>query len=109
MGAELIVVNGPLAGTRYPLEKAEILVGRAPNSNVVLSEPDVSWRHCHIRQQGNRFSVADLRSSAGTYINGMRSAERWLEDRDQIGVGKTILMFRSTHAVAEQPGATGIE
>lgn len=109
MGAELIVVNGPLAGTRYPLDKAEILVGRAPNSNVVLSEPDVAWRHCHIRQQGNRFSVADLRSSAGTYINGMRSAERWLEDRDQIGVGKTILMFRSTDALAEEPGAAGVE
>jgi len=28
-------------------------------------------------------------------VNGVRSAERWLEDRDQIGIGKTILMFRS--------------
>ncbi|MGI8958653.1 MAG: sigma 54-interacting transcriptional regulator [Bryobacteraceae bacterium] len=101
MGAELIVVNGPLAGTRYPLDKEEILLGRAPNSNVVLSEPDVAWRHCHIRQHGDRFTIADLRSSAGTYVNGMRSAERWLEDRDQIGVGKTILMFRFGDAVAE--------
>ena len=99
MGAELIVVNGPLAGTRYPLDKGEILLGRAPNSNVVLSEPDVAWRHCHIRQHGNRFTIADLRSSAGTYVNGMRSAERWLEDRDQIGIGKTILMFRSSDAL----------
>jgi two-component system response regulator HydG len=102
MGAELIVVNGPLAGTRYPLNKGEILLGRAPNSNVVLSESDVAWRHCQIRQHGNRFTIADLRSSAGTYVNGMRSAERWLEDRDQIGVGKTILMFRSSDAVAEE-------
>ncbi len=39
--------------------------------------------------------MTDLRSSSGTYVNGMRSAERWLEDRDQIGVGKTILMLRS--------------
>jgi two-component system, NtrC family, response regulator HydG len=109
MGAELIIVNGPLAGTRYPLDDVEILIGRAPNSDVVLSEPDVAWRHCHIRQQGNRFSIADLRSSAGTYVNGMRSAERWLEDRDQIGVGKTILMFRSTDAIAEEPGVAAAE
>jgi two-component system response regulator HydG len=98
MTAELIVVNGPLAGTRYPLDRGEILVGRAPNSAVVLSEPDVAWRHCQIRQQGSRFSIADLRSSTGTYVNGMRSAERWLEDHDQIGVGKTVLMFRSGEA-----------
>jgi two-component system, NtrC family, response regulator HydG len=103
MSAELIVVNGPLAGTRYSLDKGEILLGRAPNSSVVLSEPDVAWRHCQIRQHGDRFTIADLRSSAGTYVNGMRSAERWLEDRDQIGVGKTILMFRSNDAVAEEP------
>lgn len=31
-------------------------------------------------------------------MNGIRSAERWLEDRDQIGIGKTILMFRSGEA-----------
>jgi Nif-specific regulatory protein len=95
MSAELIVVNGPLAGTRCPLEKGEVLIGRAPNSNIVLGESDIGWRHCQVRFQGNRYLVVDLRTSTGTYVNGMRSAERWLEDRDQIGIGKTILMFRS--------------
>ena len=95
MSAELIVINGPLAGARHALSQGEILIGRAPNSKLVLSEPDVGWRHCQIRQQGDRFLVTDLKTSSGTYVNGMRSAERWLEDRDQIGIGKTILMFRS--------------
>ncbi|MBV9613669.1 MAG: sigma 54-interacting transcriptional regulator [Acidobacteriaceae bacterium] len=105
MAAELIVVNGPLAGTRYALGKGELLIGRAPNSNVVLNESEVGWRHSHIRQQGNRFLVSDLRTSVGTYVNGVRSAERWLEDRDQIGIGKTILMFRSGEGAAEEPKA----
>ena len=95
MSAELIVVNGPLAGTRYPLLDRELLIGRAPNADIVLSEPEISWRHCQIQRRGDRFTVTDLRSSTGTHINGMRSAERWLEDRDQIGIGRTILMFRS--------------
>ena len=107
MSAELIVVNGPLAGTRYALNSGDLVVGRAPNSHLVLSEPDIGWRHCQIRKQGTRFTLSDLRSSLGTYVNGMRSAERWLEDRDQIGVGKTILMFRSGEA-AQQP-LTGVE
>jgi transcriptional regulator with GAF, ATPase, and Fis domain len=102
MPAELIVVNGPSAGVRYPLGNQEILVGRAPNSGIVLSEADVAWRHCQVVRRGDRYAITDLRSSAGTFVNGMRSAERWLQDRDQIGIGKTILMFRA-EAAAEAP------
>jgi two-component system, NtrC family, response regulator HydG len=105
MNAELIVVNGPLTGRRYPLLNGELLVGRAPDADVVLSEPDVAWRHCQIHSRGARFSISDLKSSSGTYINGMRSAERWLEDRDQIGVGKTVLMFRSGEHELRAPAA----
>jgi transcriptional regulator with GAF, ATPase, and Fis domain len=105
MNAELIVVNGPAAGTRYSVEPNETLIGRATNAQIVLAEPEVGWRHCQIKRQGNRFVIVDLRSSLGTYVNGMRSAERWLEDRDQIGVGKTILMFRSGEAAAD--GSSG--
>ena len=109
MSAELIVVNGPLAGGRYPLGRGELLIGRATNAQLVLPEPEIAWRHCLVRQQGDRFLVTDLRSSLGTYVNGIRSAERWLEDRDQLGVGRTVLMFRSGEAEAEDsstPSAT---
>ncbi len=103
MNAELIVVNGPLAGTRYGIGKDDLFIGRAPSSKVVLSDPEIAWRHCQIRRQGDRFVVSDLKTSVGTYVNGIRSAERWLEDRDQIGIGKTILMFRSGEAASEEP------
>lgn len=112
MSAELIVVNGPLAGTRFPLGRGEVMIGRAPSSQIVLAEPEVGWRHCQIRPQGNRFVIVDLRSAAGTYVNGMRSAERWLEDRDQIGIAKTILMYRSGEAAATieaAPSAAGAD
>jgi Nif-specific regulatory protein len=99
MTAELIVVNGAHAGTRFALDREEFVIGRAPNSAVVLPEPEVSWRHCQIRRQGLKYLVTDLRTSAGSYVNGMRTAERWLEDRDQIGIGKTILMFRSAEGI----------
>ena len=103
MTAELIVINGPLAGTRFPLAGGEVFIGRAPNSQLVLAEADIGWRHCQIRKQGERFVACDLRTSLGTYVNGIRSAERWLEDRDQIGIGRTVLMFRSSDAPAEEP------
>ncbi len=99
MNAELIVVNGPQAGSRYALDREEFFVGRAPNSSLALAEPEVAWRHCQIRRQSFKYLVTDLRTSSGTYVNGMRTAERWLEDRDQIGIGKTILMFRSVEGM----------
>ena len=49
MSAELIVVNGPLAGTRFPLGNGEILIGRAPNSQVVLTEPEIGSDAQNIR------------------------------------------------------------
>ena len=104
MPAELIVVNGPKAGSKFPLGETEVLIGRAPNSTIVLSDAEVAWRHCIVKRQGNRYLVKDLVSSIGTHVNGMRTAERWLDDKDQIGIGKTILMFRSgegAHDVAD--------
>jgi transcriptional regulator with GAF, ATPase, and Fis domain/pSer/pThr/pTyr-binding forkhead associated (FHA) protein len=108
MSSELIIVNGPQAGTRYPLGQSEFVIGRAPNSSLVLAEPEVSWRHCQIRQQGARFLVTDLRTSSGTYVNGMRSAERWLEEKDQIGVGRTIVMFRSGETAGDVSSALAV-
>ena len=102
MNAELLIVNGPNAGARVDISQGEVYIGRAPSSTLALLEPEVAWRHCQIRRQGERYLISDLRSSAGTFINGMRSAERWLEDRDQISVGRTTLMFRCG---AEKPAA----
>jgi transcriptional regulator with GAF, ATPase, and Fis domain len=38
----------------------------------------------------------------------MRSAERWLEEKDQIGVGRTIVMFRSGEAGGEGGGTLAV-
>src|SRR5436305_971883 len=102
MAAELVVVNGSSAGMRHDLTRGDFFIGRSPSSKIVINEPEVGWRHCQIRQHGDRFLVTDLRSSIGTYVNGIRSAERWLADRDQIGVGRTILMFRSGEEAKEE-------
>lgn len=109
MSAALIVVNGPQAGTRYEIRKGDFFIGSSTASQIVLKEPDIGWRHCQIRQQGERFLIADLRTASGTYVNGMRSAERWLEDRDQIGIGKTILMFRSGATETEEVPVSPID
>jgi two-component system response regulator HydG len=109
MSPELIVINGPQAGARFALGQAKFVIGRDPAAGLVLPEPEVSWRHCEIRPQGERYLVSDLKSSGGTWVNGMRSAERWLEEKDQIGVGHTIVVFRSGEAGVDEPGKVTTE
>ena len=46
--------------------------GRLPESDVVLAHPFVSRQHAEIRQEGEAFVLADLKSRHGTFVNGAR-------------------------------------
>jgi len=94
MEAELIVVGGPLLGASFPLGLAELRIGRAPSSDIQLTEPEVAWEHCIIRAREGRYQVVDRRSGAGTYVNGMRTVENCLEPGDQVSIGETVLIYR---------------
>lgn len=59
-------------GGRYRIDRPELLVGRDPSCDVVLSQPTVSRRHVRFTWDGATLMVEDLRSSGGTFVNGMR-------------------------------------
>jgi Nif-specific regulatory protein len=101
MGAELVVLTGELSGNRYLLESGELEIGRAPSGAVCLNEPDAAWRHCVVRRDNGRYRLDDLKSGRGTYVNGLRINQHWLEDGDQISIGETVLLFRAVDAPSE--------
>src|SRR5580698_2894849 len=94
MDAELIVVEGPLLGTRYALGPSELRVGQAPNAEIRLTGHHVAWEHCVIRQREGRYQISDRRSGSGTYVNGLRTREHSLEPGDQVSIGDTVLVYR---------------
>ncbi len=59
----------------FALGAAETTIGSDPANQIVLAEPTVSRRHAVIRRSGRRFTVADLESSNGTFVNGRRIAK----------------------------------
>ena len=59
-------------GDRFSLTESVISVGRHPDCNLVLADPNVSRNHAEIRPQGDRFAVVDLGSTNGTRVNGVR-------------------------------------
>ncbi len=91
----LISVRGPNAGTWYPLGTGPVTVGRNQDSDVQLDDVTVSRRHAQLRRTGDRFTVADLGSLNGTYVNQERVESALLEDNDEIQIGRFRLVFRA--------------
>jgi predicted component of type VI protein secretion system len=96
MGAELVVLRGPLAGTRFDLNDSELAIGRAPSCQVVIDDASLGWRHCVIQQEDGRHALTDYRTPSGTFVNGAKVLRHELEDGDQIRVGDALLLYRST-------------
>ena len=91
----LVVTEGSLRGTRIPLTAAPVLIGRADDSTLVLTDDYVSTRHARIGQQDNVWYVDDLGSTNGTYLGHMRLAGPMpLEPGVPVRIGKTVLELR---------------
>ncbi|MCL2781067.1 MAG: FHA domain-containing protein [Actinomycetia bacterium] len=92
---QLIVTEGGLAGTRVGLTGAPILIGRADDSTLVLTDDYVSTRHARISLQDGVWFVEDLGSTNGTYCGQRRLDDPApLEPGVPIRIGKTVLELR---------------
>ena len=70
--ALLVVKRGPNAGSRFLLDKDLTTAGRHPESDIFLDDVTVSRRHAEFHREGNRFTVRDVGSLNGTYLNRER-------------------------------------
>ena len=100
--ATLLIVNGPVRGTRYELysDDGEAVIGRSVGTRIRVPDSEVSRQHAKVSFDGTAFVVSDLSSVNGTFVNGRQTDERRLKSDDTIRVGRTQLLFR---LVGEQP------
>jgi hypothetical protein len=83
-------------GDRFTLEEHVVTVGRRPESNIVLADPNVSRNHAEIRPQGDGFVLIDLGSTNGSKVNGVRVDQRLLVDGDELMFGNTRMRFEAS-------------
>ena len=120
MNPRLIAISGTLKGTIFTLTESETVIGREASNPVCLNDLSVSRRHCVIRHErtdarsaaveteqtanlsnsidrpnseNHQFTIVDLESFNGTFVNGLPVKEHTLAHGDQIAVGDVVLLF----------------
>jgi len=105
MTPRLIAISGPLKGTTFALTQSEVSIGRETSNSVSFNDPSVSRRHCLIKRNGaagtDEFSIRDLESYNGTFVNDVPVIEQPLAHGDQIALGDIRFLF-----LTHEPEAT---
>lgn len=98
--AESPVTSGALVvpnGKSVTLGDAAVVIGRSPECDIVLDDPNVSRRHAEVKVVNGSYAVSDLGSTNGTRVNGIAvTLERALRDGDIIGLGSHDIRFEVT-------------
>jgi hypothetical protein len=98
--ALLLVMRGPNAGSRFRLDGGLTTAGRHPDSDIFLDDVTVSRRHAEFYRQGAFFTVRDVGSLNGTYVNRERIEEAHLTGGDEVQIGKFRLLFLTSQNLA---------
>jgi FHA domain/zinc-ribbon domain len=88
-GPALVVRSGGgMAGQSFQPADGRTLIGRSPECDIFLDDVTVSRRHAELIRDGERFTIRDLGSLNGTYVNRKRIEAVALENDDEVQIGK---------------------
>lgn len=97
----LVFLRGELLAAPIPLERDEVILGRALEADVRVNDARASRRHARITierdEEGaidaSRYRITDLGSTNGTLLNGQPISEAYLQDGDKLTIGEHLMRF----------------
>ncbi|HID64584.1 MAG TPA: FHA domain-containing protein [Anaerolineae bacterium] len=92
--AMLILREGQGMGTRWMIDRDNVIIGREEDCDIVLPSRQVSRNHARIRRSGGRHILEDLGSKNGTFVNGRQLTEPYtLQDGDEVQIALSFKLF----------------
>jgi hypothetical protein len=91
--ALVIRSGGGRTGEAFALERSQTTIGRSPDCDIFLDDVTVSRRHAVLGRGDEAFTIEDLGSLNGTFLNRSRIERANLENGDEVQIGKYRLIF----------------
>jgi pSer/pThr/pTyr-binding forkhead associated (FHA) protein len=80
----------------YEIDKEKMIVGRSDDCDIAIDNLAVSRHHAILEKKEGTFTISDLDSNNGTFVNGqLINGATMLNFGDEIGIGKHVLVFDS--------------
>lgn len=103
----LVVRRGPQPNQVYELKDEVINLGRDITNNIVINDREVSRHHLRLMRGAEGYTIEDLGSTNGTFINGKRvTGATPLKNGDMIGLGETVTLGYELVRTGMSPAAS---
>ena len=100
----LIFLAGPIAGRRYKLGEGEYVIGRRSDCQIFVPDMRVSRQHARLWRTGETWSLEDLGSNNGTYINGIKlQSATLLKHDDEITIANNRIRVEASEPSSDAP------
>lgn len=90
---QLVMKKGPVPGKTFELTRNELTIGRDIKNEIVINDAEVSRRHCRLFLQGDGYTIEDLGSTNGTFVDEQRvTGQRALHSGETLRVGDNVTL-----------------
>jgi pSer/pThr/pTyr-binding forkhead associated (FHA) protein len=91
-----VVLAGDQKGEDFRIREGQNTIGSAPDADIVLRDTAISGKHASLRYKDEKFTITDLDSTSGTFLNDRTDpiAREELKDNDIVRMGGVSLKFK---------------
>lgn len=84
---------GPGSPVRHDLSADSLIIGRGSSAELRIDSDDISRTHAQLLRIDDEYTIEDLDSRNGVFLNGLRVHAAVLRDGDQVQLGDVVFTY----------------
>jgi pSer/pThr/pTyr-binding forkhead associated (FHA) protein len=89
----LRLMQGPGSPRNFLLSREEVILGRSSEADIQVDSTELSRKHLALRREHGQYTVFDLGSRNGVYLNGVKIHSAVLHEGDNLQLGSVVLVY----------------